>query len=114
MVYLQVFILDELLSDTISEIQDKILKMIKEKNPKGVLFDVSMLDIIDTYAATVIIDTLKMIHILGVKSVLVGVKPEIVSYLTQTSFDFGNVDVAKHIEEGIELMEKRDNFKNGN
>ena len=111
--YLQVFILDELFSETISEIQEKILIMIRNKKPKGVLFDVSMLDIIDTYAATVIIETLKMINLLGAKSVLIGLKPEIVSYLTQTSFNFENVDVAKNMEEGLELFKKKDDFING-
>jgi len=63
-----------------------------------------MLDIIDTYSATIIINLLKMINLIGPNPVLVGLKPEIVSYLTQSNFDFGNVLIAKHLDQGIEYL----------
>ena len=104
--YLQVFVLDELYSDIIDQIQKKILEMIDEKEPKGVLLDVSMLNILDSFSTKTIINTLKMIDLIGPKPVLIGLKPETISYLTQINFDFGNVFIAKHINEGLEFLNK--------
>ena len=81
-----------------------MLDAVKKKEPKGVLVDISMLDLLDSYAASVIIKTVKIIHLLGACSVLIGLKPEVASYLTQMNFDFSAIHTTKHINEGIEFL----------
>ncbi len=102
--YLQIFILDDLTSTTIQILQDKILDTVKDKNPKGVLLDLSMLNIIDSYSATIIINILKMINVLGPRTILIGLQAETITYLIQKNIDFGDILIAKHLTEGMEFL----------
>ncbi|HDJ38802.1 MAG TPA: STAS domain-containing protein, partial [Methanosarcinales archaeon] len=55
-------------------LQDDILNKIQETNAKGLIIDVTTIDVLDSFITRVLVEIAKMANIMGVKTVLVGLQ----------------------------------------
>ena len=93
------------LTDTIAELlQQDVLTAIQKGRATGLLIDVSALDTVDTYVASVLAGTGKMAKLMGTRSVLVGIRPEVAATLVRMGFRFEGVETALNAEEGLSLL----------
>lgn len=67
----------ELTDDEIVLFQTELLEKNHQLNPKGIIIDVTSIDVIDSYMAKVITDVMIMVKLQGSKLVLCGVQPAI-------------------------------------
>ena len=95
----------ELYDETILQIQRDILEIIKETGVKGVIIDVSGVEIIDSFLAQAIYDTVRMVSMLGAATVLTGLKPEVAASLVDLDIDFRDIRTAMDIEAGFQRLE---------
>ena len=95
----------ELYDETILQIQRDILKRIKESGIKGVLIDVSGVEIIDSFLAQAICDIAKMAYMLGATTVLTGLKPEVAASLVDLDIEFKDIQTAMNLEAGFQILE---------
>lgn len=86
-------------------LQQSILDEIHSTNAKGVLLDISMLDIMDSYMGRIITDTVKMVGLMGAKAVLTGMKPYIAITLIELGLDIQGVEIALNVDIGIKKLE---------
>jgi len=66
-------------------IQSKVLKLVEERDVKRLVIEVSGMDVIDSYLARMLVSTLKMASLMGVKGYLAGIMP----YVALTLVDMG-------------------------
>ncbi len=93
------------LSDTlILQVQDDVLEAVNKSGVRGVVIDISAVNIIDSFIANTILDTVKMVSLLGASTVLVGLKPGVVVSLIDLEVDVRNVLVAGTLEDGFRLL----------
>jgi rsbT antagonist protein RsbS len=95
----------ELYDEIILQIQKDILERVKETGVKGVIIDVSGVEIIDSFLAQAICDTVRMASMLGAATVLTGLKPEIAASLVELDIEFKDVWTAMNLEAGFQRLE---------
>ncbi|NJD01429.1 MAG: STAS domain-containing protein [Ruminiclostridium sp.] len=100
-----VVLLQDDLTDSIAiHFQEDLLKKIFASKVKGVLIDISLLGIVDSFLGRVISDTAKMIKLLGAELVLVGMSSSVAITLVELGLEIGNVSTSLDIDSGLELL----------
>lgn len=87
------------------DLQDDILKKIEKSSASGMIIDISALSIVDSFLGRLLGDTAKMARLMGVETVLVGMRKEIVITLLQLGFTISDMHTALNVEDGINLLE---------
>lgn len=95
----------ELYDDVISEIQQGILLKVRESQIRGVLLDVSMVEVMDAHIAQSLTETVQMIDMLGARSVMVGIRPAVASALMDLDVPPLDMRTAVTLEHGKMLLE---------
>lgn len=94
----------ELTDDLVIRVQKEILDEVRQGRLKGVVIDLSGVNIIDIFLATAIFNTAKMASLLGAKTVVTGLRSGVVAALVDLDFDPGNVPTAQSISDGLQLL----------
>jgi len=87
-------------------LQDDILVKIQETNAKGLIIDVTAIDVLDSFITRILVEIAKMANIMGVKTVLVGMQPAIAITLVEFGMELTGIQTALNLEKGLELLEK--------
>lgn len=85
-------------------LQENILNRIEQTSASGLLIDISALSIVDSFMGRLLGDTAKMARLMGVETVLVGMKKEVVITLLQLGLTVSDLHTALNIEDGLELL----------
>lgn len=95
----------ELYDDVISQIQHAVLAKVRESHLRGVLLDVSMVEVMDAHIAQSLSETLQMVDMLGAHSVMVGIRPAVASALMDLDRPPLHLRTAVTLEQGMSLLE---------
>ena len=96
----------ELSDRMVVQLQKDILEKIKKTGAKGLLIDVSSLDIIDSFIARSVINIARASKYLDAATVVTGISPEIALTLLQMGFRWEKVETAIDVEHGFEKLGK--------
>lgn len=92
---------------TIDELQERILTRIHQTDAghiNGVILDVAPVQTVDSFFARTIVETAKMVELMGVHPVLVGISPAIAITATELGFSLGDVDTARSTDTAIKML----------
>jgi len=93
------------LDDSVAErFQEDLLGRIEKTGAHGLLIDISGLDVVDTYVARVLADTGKMARLMGARTVLVGMRPEVAATLVRMGFGVEGIETALDADEGLAIL----------
>jgi rsbT antagonist protein RsbS len=93
------------LRDAIAEaFQTDVLSAIEKSRAKGLIIDISGLDMVDSYVARILAETGRMARLMGTTAILCGMRPEVSATLVRMGFPMGTVQTALDLEEGLELL----------
>jgi len=95
---------DDLTDRHAVQFQIDLLQKIYSTKAKGVLIDISVLDIVDSFLGRILSDTSNMIRLLGAELVIVGMKPSVAITLVELDLKIDNVSTALDIDQGIEKL----------
>ena len=87
------------------QFQNDLLQKIYSTRIKGVLIDISELDIADSFLGKALSDTAKMIRLLGAEVVIVGMRPSVAITLVELDLQIINVATALDIDQGLEKLD---------
>ncbi|HEY9060442.1 MAG TPA: STAS domain-containing protein [Pseudobacteroides sp.] len=96
----------DLTDKSVANLQHDILSKIYKTKAVGVLIDISVLDIIDSFLGRVISDTARMIKLLGAEIMITGMKPCVAITLVELGLQIGSVNTALDMESGIEKLKR--------
>jgi rsbT antagonist protein RsbS len=102
---------DTLVASIQSELRDAIadqfqmdvLAEIERTSAGGLIVDISGVEVVDSYVAQVLANTGKMARLMGTRTVLVGMRPEVAATLVRMGFTF-DLETALNLEEGFDLL----------
>ena len=90
------------LHDHVAEaFQADVLRAIENTSAKGLVIDVSGLEIVDSYVARILAETGRMAKLMGTSTVLVGMRPEVAGTLVRMGYTMQGVQTALDLEAGL-------------
>ncbi|HET7522488.1 MAG TPA: STAS domain-containing protein [Bacillales bacterium] len=104
--YLLITIQVELDDSTVLEFQEDLLNKIHETGAKGVVIDLTAVEIVDSFIAKVLGDVAHMSTLMGAKVVLTGVRPGVAITLVDLGIGLSGVDTALDLEKGLEKLQQ--------
>ena len=87
-------------------LQDDLTRAIEKKGAKGVLIDISALEMVDSFIGRMISDISGMARILDAKTVVVGIQPAVAITLVELGLPLTGVATALNVERGMELLRR--------
>lgn len=94
----------ELRDTTAQTLQRDVLKAIEKAKTRGLILDITALDTVDTFVARILTETGRMAALMGTRTVVVGMRPEVAATLVRMGFNMKGVHTALNIEEGLALL----------
>jgi rsbT antagonist protein RsbS len=88
------------------QLQDDLTRAIDSKGAKGVLVDISALEMVDSFIGRMIADISGMARILDAKTVLVGMQPAVAITLVELGLSLPGVATALNVERGMQLLRR--------
>ena len=94
-------------------LQDDLSNMISKTTAKGVLIDISALEMVDSFIGRMISDISGMARILDAKTVLVGMRPAVAITLVELGLSLPGVATALNVERGMQMLRHALNDSSG-
>ena len=86
--------------------QRDVLLLVSETEAKGVVIDITALDVVDSFMARVLNDTAYMARLLGAKVVICGMQPSVTLTLIEMGRELVEVETVLNLDQGMEKIEQ--------
>jgi len=87
------------------KLQDNLTNRIVKTGAKGVLIDISSLEIVDSFIGLLLSNIASMSRILDAETVVVGMQPAVAITLVELGLSLTGIRTALNIEKGMEILQ---------
>jgi rsbT antagonist protein RsbS len=94
-------------------LQDDLTSRIVSARAKGVLIDISALEIVDSFIGRMLADIAAMSRVLDAETVVVGMRPAVAITLVELGLRLEGVRTALNVERGMDLLRTRIRQRSG-
>lgn len=101
LVTIQVDLYDRLAMD----LEADLVRMVSITGAKGVLIDISAVNIVDSFMGRIIGNIASMSKLLDAETVVVGMQPAVAITLVELGLDLPGIHTALNVERGMELLQ---------
>jgi rsbT antagonist protein RsbS len=91
---------------SVTALQSDLLNKVAAESARGVLIDVTAIDVIDSFLARSLNDMSVAVHLLGAKLVIVGIQPAVAITLVKLGLTIPDAVTALNLEKGLKLLRK--------
>jgi rsbT antagonist protein RsbS len=88
----------------LAQMRDELVADVRRYRSTGVIVDVTMLEVMDSFAARTLRGIAQMIKLLGATAIIVGIQPEVAFSMVQLGLTLEGIDTALDLEEGLALL----------
>src|SRR4051794_16766592 len=86
------------------QLQDDLTQRITTARARGVLIDISALDMVDSFIGRMLGNIASMSRVLDAQTVVVGMRPAVAITLVELGMSLPGVRTALNVERGMELL----------
>ena len=93
------------------QLRDDLAERVGQYRSHGVIIDVTVLDVIDSFATRTLRGIAHMLKLRGAETVIVGIQPDVAFAMVQLGLTLEGVGTALDLEEGLTYLEGRTRTK---
>lgn len=106
--------IQEALSDRdLAQFRDDLADKIGHFRTRGVVIDVTALDVLDSFATRTIRNVAYTAKLRGAETVVVGIQPEVAFTMVQLGLSLEGVETGLDLEEGLDLLRAATRARSG-
>ncbi|MEF3275754.1 STAS domain-containing protein [Chloroflexus sp.] len=91
------------------QFKDDLLQKIHDTRARGVIIDLTALDVVDSFIGRLIADIAAMAGLMGARVVLTGLQPAVAITLVELGLELPRVLTALNLEKGLAMMQRMTN-----
>src|SRR5216117_2997989 len=88
------------------QLRDDLTERIGRFRSRGVIIDVTVLDVIDSFATRTLRAIAHMLKLRGAETVIVGIQPDVAFAMVQLALTLEGVGTALDLEEGLAFLDQ--------
>jgi rsbT antagonist protein RsbS len=102
--YLIASIQDALTDEDLVQLRTEVVERVGTLHSRGVIIDVTVLDVMDSFAVRTLRDLARTITLRGADTVIVGIQPEVAFAMVRLGLTLEGVETALDLEDGLALL----------
>ncbi len=87
------------------QLRDDLSDRVGQFRSRGVIIDVTVLDVIDSFATRMLREVSHMLKLRGAETVIVGIQPDVAFAMVQLGLTLEGVGTALDLEEGLAYLD---------
>jgi len=105
--YLIATIQSALSDDDLMQLRDDMSERVGQYRSRGVIIDVTALDVIDSFATRTLRTIAHMLKLRGAATVSVGIQPDVAFTMVQLGLTLEGIGTALDLEEGLAFLDQQ-------
>src|SRR5881396_2672800 len=89
------------------QLRDDLGARVGQYRSRGVIIDVTVLDVIDSFATRTLRAIAHMLRLRGAETVIVGIQPEVAFTMVQLSLTLEGIGTVLDLEEGLAYLDRQ-------
>lgn len=89
------------------QLRDNLAERVGSYRSRGVIIDVTVLDVIDSFATRTLRAIAHMLKLRGAETVIVGIQPDVAFAMVQLGLTLEGVGTALDLEEGLAYLDRK-------
>jgi rsbT antagonist protein RsbS len=89
------------------KLQEELTQRVGKYRSRGVIIDVTVLDVMDSFATRTMRSIAHMLKLRGAEAVIVGIQPEVAFAMVQLGLTLEDIATALDLEEGLAYLQQR-------
>ena len=89
------------------QLRESLVEQVGRYRSRGVIVDVTALDVMDSFASRILRDIATMIKLRGAETVIVGIDPDVALAMVRLGLNLEGVATSLDLEEGLAFLEMR-------
>lgn len=102
--FLIVSVQSELTDSVVLQLQEDLASNIRKNKVHGVVIDITVVDLVDSFIARVLADISKMTSLMGVETVVTGMQPVVAMTLVEMGIFLEDVRTELNLQKGIDAL----------
>ena len=94
-------------SRRVEELLSHVLRAIETQHARVILLDVTGVPIIDSHAGQALLKTARAAALLGARTILVGIRPEVAQTLVSVGIDVHAIETHATLQQGLEQLDRQ-------
>ena len=92
---------------TVSALQDQTLQAMENYHVRGLILDLSKVEILDSYFARTVAETAQMVTLMGGETIIVGMRPSVAITATELGVSLGKTRTALNVDRALDMARQR-------
>jgi rsbT antagonist protein RsbS len=89
------------------QLREELLQDVRRHRATGVVIDVALLDVMDSFAARTLRSITQVVRLLGAEAIVVGIQPDVAFAMVQLGLTMEGTSMALDLEEGLAQLQAR-------
>lgn len=89
---------------TVTALQERVLQELEKREAKAVVLDISSVETLDSFFARTVTETAQMVGLMGGRTIIAGMQPNVAVTATQIGLTLGRIESALNIERALDLV----------